>query len=325
MEKIQHMLINKDAILEVARHSDEIDEGASSHWRLNNQNTGEHPLKNDPFDFIYGSRGFSAIGPIGAISTKTGLAHRVAHRLLQLPSRYLGRKFKEFRHIDRAAASIARRQNRVYDKDLLRHTLTLATLRDQLDLESEADPIAVIGDGFGNMTALILASLPKSRVILVNLTKTLLVDLAFIHKAFPNTGIALIRDAEEMTEALARTDIRVMAIRADNAQLLAGTPIALAINILSMMEMNPPVTKMYFDVLRQCPRASTAFYCCNRIEKRLPDGTITRFFDYPWDRDDEILIDEPTPWDKFAYRGAPPFYYKGSTTHHRLVHLKKIS
>ena len=43
-----------DTILEVARHSGEIDEGASSHWRLDAQDTGEHPLKTDPFDFTYG-------------------------------------------------------------------------------------------------------------------------------------------------------------------------------------------------------------------------------------------------------------------------------
>lgn len=317
------MLVNEEAILEVARQSDRVDDGASSHWRLYGQDLGEHPLKNDPFSLTYGAEGFRAIGPIGAISNKTGLAHRVAHRLLQIPNRNLGRKFKEFRRIDRAAASIAERQGRVYDKDLLRHSLTLALLRDRLDLALERDPIAVIGDGFANMTSLLLANLPLSRVVLVNLTKTLLVDLAFAFNAFPKAGIALVRNAGEMDEAMARTDIRVIAIGADDAGLLAGVLIALAINILSMMEMNPPVTKMYFDALRQCPRQSTAFYCCNRVEKRLPDGTITRFFEYPWDRDDEILLDEPTPWDKYGYHGRPPFYYRNNPVQHRLVWLNK--
>ena len=68
------MLVNREAILEVARHSDEIDDGASSHWRLDELGTGRHPLKNDPLDFTYGPKGFGAIGPIGAISTKTGLS-----------------------------------------------------------------------------------------------------------------------------------------------------------------------------------------------------------------------------------------------------------
>ena len=85
------MLVNKDAILEVARHSGEIDEGASSHWRLDDQDTGEHPLKNDPFDFTYGTQGSSTIGPIGAISTKTGPLHRLSHWVLQTPIRRIGR------------------------------------------------------------------------------------------------------------------------------------------------------------------------------------------------------------------------------------------
>jgi len=319
------MLENREAILEVARLSDVSDDGTSSHWRAENQAAGEHPLKHDPFNFTYGPEGFAIIGPIGAISTKTGPLHRAAHAILQMPIRRMGRRFKTFAEIDRAAADIAKSQGRVYDKDLLRHALTLGMLRKNLDLESETDPVAVIGDGFANMASLILAALPQSRVILVNLTKTLLVDLAFVFRVLPNAGVALVRDGAEMDEALNRHDIRIIALGADKSELLADAPVALGINIQSMMEMNPPVTKKYFDVLRQCPRPSTAFYCCNRIKKQLPDGTITQFFDYPWDAEDEILVDGPSPWDRFGYRGRPPFYYRNQPVHHRLVQLKKIS
>jgi len=277
------MLINEQAIEEVARHSDEIDESASSHWRLDDRHRGEHPLKKDPFNFTYGPEGFAAIGPIGSISTKRGPAYRLAHSLLQIRARAIGRRFPTFARIDRTAALIAERQGRAYDKDLLRHALTLAFLCRHLDLETETDPIAVIGDGFANMASLLLACLPNSRVILVNLTKALLVDMAFVFKAFPGAGMALVRDGGDFDEAMRRTDIRVFAVRANSALLLANVPVALGVNILSMMEMDPPVTNVYFDVLRRCPRARTAFYCCNRVEKRLPDGTVTRFFDYPWD------------------------------------------
>jgi len=319
------MLINEQAIEEVARRLDRIDTSASSHWRLDDRDRAEHPLKKDPFAFTYGPDGFAAIGPIGAISTKRGPAYRLAHRLLQVPTRAIGRRFATFAGIDRTAAAIAERQGRVYDKDLLRHALTLALLRRHLDLETETDPIAVIGDGFANMASLILACLPTSRVILVNLTKALLVDMAFAFKVLPGAGMALVRDGREMDEAMRRTDVRVFAVGADSAPLLADVPVALGINILSMMEMDPPVTKAYFDILRRCPRARAAFYCCNRIEKRLPDGTITRFFDYPWDPEDEILVDEPSPWDRFGYHGRPPFYYRNNPIHHRLVWLKKES
>ena len=90
------------------------------------------------------------------------------------------------------------------------------------------------------------------------------------------------------------------------------------------MEIDPPITARYFDVLRRAPRAETAFYCCNRVEKTLPDGTITRFFEYPWNPDDQILVDQPCPWTAIAYRGRPPFYYHGPEVFHRLVMLKKL-
>jgi hypothetical protein len=159
---------------------------------------------------------------------------------------------------------------------------------------------------------------------MVNLTKTLLVDMDFVYRAFPEMGMALVHDTNKMNEAMTRPDIRVMAVGADSSSFLAGVPVALGINILSMMEMDAPVTKKYFDVLRQCPRAHTHFYCCNRVEKQLPDGTMTRFFEYPWHPDDEILFDEPSPWDRYSYRGKPPFLYRNNPVHHRLVRLKKI-
>jgi hypothetical protein len=104
------MFVNEEAILEVARHCERTDDSASSHWRVDDLARTGHPLKDDPFGFSYGLEGLSAIGPIGAISTKTGLFFQAAHRLLQIPYRIVGRRFATFQAIDPAAASIAKRQ-----------------------------------------------------------------------------------------------------------------------------------------------------------------------------------------------------------------------
>ncbi len=199
----------------------------------------------------------------------------------------------------------------------------MALILDRLPLRLETDPIAVIGDGFGTMTSLILETLPSTKVIAVNLTKTLLVDLAFLHKAFPDCGFAYVETADDMRAALAEPSVRVVALRADYSEALASAPIILGINILSMMEMMPLVTAHYFDVLRRCPRQRTAFYCCNRIEKRLTDGTVTRFQEYPWRAADDIVVDGACPWTRLAYRGRPPFYYRPKSVHHRLAWLEK--
>jgi hypothetical protein len=49
------------------------------------------------------------------------------------------------------------------------------------------------------------------------------------------------------------------------------------------------------------------FYCCNREEKTLSDGTITRFKDYPWNSLDNIQIDDLCPWHQQYYIFIPLF------------------
>jgi hypothetical protein len=318
------MLLNKEAILEVARYADTLDRDTSSHWRDIGVVSTEHPLKNDPFNLVYGAAGFSMVGPIGSVSMKISPLRRAMHAVLQIPIRRHRRAFPSFRSVDKAAAAILRRQARAYDKDVLRHTMTMAMLLDTLPLRENPDPIVVIGDGFGTMASLIMETLPGTKVILVNLTKTLLVDLAFLHKAFPDSGYAYVETPDDIQAAIADPAVQVVAVRADFSALLQSIPIALAINIFSMMEMDPPVTAKYFEYLRNSPASTrTAFYCCNRDEKRIEDGTITRFLEYPWRSEDEILIDGESPWDTLAYRARPPFYYQPNSVRHRLVWLDK--
>ena len=75
----------------------------------------------------------------------------------------------------------------------------------------------------------------------------------------------------------------VIAIRAVDHELICYCPLNLVINIVSMQEMNPSVIREYFDDLRKrISDHDLYFYFCNRLEKSLPDGTVTRFFEYPW-------------------------------------------
>jgi hypothetical protein len=246
------------------------------------------------------------------------------HWILQIPFRFIGARFKNFKKINRKASSIAECQDRAYDGDLMRHTLTMAMINDRLDVDQDLNLVAVIGDGFANMSSILLSSNSHSRVILVNLTKTLLLDLAFLRKAFPHENIALAQNADEMEEAIASNNTRVIAVRADDMHILAQAPVTLGINIKSMMEMDPHVTAEYFDVLRKSSAKKTAFYCCNRDKKTWADGTVIRFSEYPWHAEDTILVDEPCAWDQFGYRKEIPFYYKRSgLNRHRLVYLKK--
>jgi len=320
------MLKNEEAIKEVARQATTLDASASSHWEGQEGQGREYDLANDPLDFSKAISSFNVIGPIGAISSKTSLPYKVMHWVLQIPFRLMAIRFKlnDFWKIDRNATAIAESQCRAYDGDLMRHTLTLAMLNEQLDMQKDGRLVAVIGDGFANMSSLLLAHNPNCRVILVNLTKTLLLDLVFLRKALPDENIALAQTADELAAAVALADTRIIAVRADDAHLLAQAPVTLGINIKSMMEMDPAITAAYFDVLRKSPTDQTAFYCCNLDKKTWADGTVISFSDYPWHEDDKLLVDALCPWDQFGYRKQLPFYYKRSgLNRHRLAYLKK--
>jgi hypothetical protein len=68
------------------------------------------------------------------------------------------------------------------------------------------------------------------------------------------------------------------------------------------------------------------FYCVNREEKTLPDGSVIRFNDYPW-QSSEITgwggIDGLCPWYQEYPSSRPPFWKPFDGTHlNRLIKLE---
>ena len=70
----------------------------------------------------------------------------------------------------------------------------------------------------------------------------------------------------------------------------------MAVNIASMQEMNQAAIDKCFRFLRHNLTTDHLFYCCNRQEKKMPGGEISRFDAYPWKRNDRHLVDELCPW-----------------------------
>ena len=113
-------------------------------------------------------------------------------------------------------------------------------------------------------------------MIAINLGRTLFFDVLFCQKGLPDEQTRLLRSIND-NEAL----LSINFCEAENYNLLVGQPIDLFINIASMQEMDPPVVNNYFNYMRLSNSENVYFYCCNRIEKILPDGTVTKFFEYP--------------------------------------------
>jgi putative sugar O-methyltransferase len=295
---------------QVARH----DPGSSSHW---NKFHGEFKFTGKEFTGLMGFGGFSK--PYKGIKKMLNLA-------LQNKFRKIGKKFRDFGKIELRTKNLVNLQNRAYDIDVMRQVITLAFLNHNIpERLGPRSSVLVIGDGFGTMTASLLDNKFAGTVILVNLNKTLLVDLWYLRiffgeKKFENS-VQLVESADELIkifEVEEESEMRVIAIQAENHEILKHCQIDLAMNIVSMQEMNPEYISKYFDDLYSISRKKEIFfYCCNREEKFLPDGTVTRFKDYPWGILDEVLIDELCPWHQQYYSFIPPFYrpYDGPIRH----------
>jgi hypothetical protein len=285
-------------------------DGPSSHWHRHYQHDS------------WQSGEFGARDGLGSFIPRT-VPRVLLHRALQFPLLSYGRHYKSFRSTWRAGRRIARVQGRVFDVDDLRAVLSLSCARHYAELDaSNSDAIAIIGDGYGRIANLVLATLPKTLVVLVNLQPSLEMDLAAVRLAHPRVRI-LAPDRAGDVEALP-ADLKVIALPAEKAHLLQQLKIGGAFNTSSMQEMDLAAIRNYFHLLRTTRGAATWFYCANAVEKRWVDGTVIRFADYPWSARDRVLLDEICPWAHRAYQIKPPRYFEHPfRNQHRFAFLDK--
>lgn len=311
-----------EAINCLAADSQQHDSAASSHWQ-------KYHAK-----FSFDGAEFSGVQGFGGTARQRNFLSSLVHRLLQIPFRLLAKRMLEFKKLDALAHTITKVQNRAYNLDVLRQAISLSFLSQHADCKFTSNSnICVIGDGFASMTSLLIGGNYASKVILINLTKTLLVDLWYLRQWLGeqrfNKQVALVDSSEGLAQAQSDPNVRVISIQAHNHHLLQNCPIDAAINIASMQEMNPPIIAAYFEDLRKAATVrneTLLFYCCNREEKQLPDGTIVKITEYPWHADDIIEIDALCPWHQTYYSSRPPFYhpYEGPVRH-RLAKFQPIN
>ncbi len=315
MGAVLTLITGSDALEALAALADEAEEGRSVYW--------QKELKN----FLVRADGsVSGRSAIGNASAKVSKFNKFAHSFLQGPFHRLASRFPDRADCVLSGRRIAERQNRLFTNDMMRQTFTLALMRKYLDFRSPDLCNLVIGDGYGVLATLFALHAPHRKTIAVNLTKPLLLDLAYFAKILPEAGMALVADGDEMQAALTDDTIRFIGVRADDASCIAEAPIGVAANVVSMQEMAPPVVADYFRLLRRNKAERTAFYCCNKLYKKLAEGTELKFSDYPWQPGDEILHDSICPWSQWYYDKLPPFWHyrkgKGRVIWHRLAYLE---
>ena len=295
------MIYGKDILLDLSNRLQEEDEASSSHWdhyhkffEVNDDNSIQSTL-----GFGDGKKDYSLFTkPFHRL-----LQYHYYRTLVQTPflkqALLIGRK-------NSARASLR------FSLDSLRQVITLAYLQ-QKGLITKNHTALVIGDGYGAMTSLLKQTMIAEKVILVNLTKTLFVDTAYlltIPELQEKKSLALASTKSEMNFAIKDNKVNVILVEAKHCEILHESNADLVFNIVSMQEMDMLFIKKYFHQMRKMAKLKPVFfYCCNRERKELPDTSVIEFANYPWSNKDKHYIDELCPWHQYYYRLLPPFFF----------------
>lgn len=194
------------------------------------------------------------------------------------------------------AKKIAKKSKQLFSHDLVRMVLTLDLLVKYMpDLNQKR--VVIIGDGYGRLGTLIKAKFPKSKILYVNLGRTLLFDLVYSKKTFPSSKVHLVDNTLDPS-----ADFNFIEAEKISKMQVVGD---VFISIASMQEMDYSQIQEYFTIIHsQDP--GTIFYCCNREAKKLPDGSVIEYNKYPWG-DLKILLIEYCPWHQDFPKNRPPF------------------
>lgn len=213
------------------------------------------------------------------------------------------------------AKSIASQLNFYFSFDHAKHILSFELI-DSYDLFYNGY-ICVIGDGYGFFGTLIKKMIPDANILFINLGRNLLIDAICFSRIFPGAEPLYLQKQGDL-ELVDSSSI--VFLEAENYELMKKLPIGLFINIASMQEMDMHTIKKYFEYMRTSTE-EPYFYCCNREEKTLPDGSVIRFADFPWGGA-EVVLDEHCPWHQQYPSSSPPFWnpFDGAFMH-RLVKL----
>ena len=285
---------------------DEFSEVTSSHWKSFGEKTKVVRINESFKTNAYGISTFLKKSPLRS------LKHLPIDFLLSQMMLKYGAKKKTLQ----CAKSITNRLNILFDFDHAKHVL-IYDLLNSYGLFNTKHLICIIGDGHGFFGTLIKTLRPKAKILFINLGRNLLIDVIYFSAVFPNKQMLLIQNSEEH-KILENQEIYFL--EAEHFVQMQNMNINLFINVASMQEMDMLVINRYFEYMRTSTEESY-FYCCNRVEKTLPDGNIIRFADYPWEGGDrEILLDEPCSFYQKYPRWHPPFWRPFDGLHrHRLV------
>lgn len=271
---------------------------SSSHWDLYHS------------DFSFTNGKLKGVKGFGHLNTHYGILSNWIHFFFQRKYIKLSSRSQFFSHLKNSGISIAKVQKRAFGLDILRQVLTLDFLN-QNKVLGNIENTLIIGDGFGTLTSIMLMNNLSKTIFLVNLRKTLLVDLLYLKKVIGSERfdkeVVMISTPNDLKKI--KSDIRIVAIEAENYDIISQINKDLVINIVSFQEMDMEVINNYLKYIYS-QKTPFYFYLCNRENKCLPDGSLISFKNYKFKKNDKVIIDELCPWHQDFYTFRPPFKMK---------------
>ncbi len=241
--------------------------------------------------------------------------NNILNSIKNIPTRiYISKLLKDCdKNIINKTKVVANQSCRTLSYDLARQALIVNKLSKSIS-KLDTKTFCIIGDGHGALGCLIKKVFPKSKIIFINLGRTLIFDLYYSKKVFPEIEHFLIRSNENI---FSKHFNYIEAEKCNNVEINADV----FINVCSMQEMNSEDIRSYFKLIRK-QNSETYFYCCNRISKELPDNSLINFSEYGWLDKDIIIFDELCPWHQEFPINRPPFTRKfDGPIQHRLIKL----
>ena len=216
-----------------------------------------------------------------------------------------------------AVENVVRVQGRVMSYNCVKQALCLNNV-EKYGLDFDAKRVAIIGDGNGYLGMLLKTLYPNVKIIQINLAKVLMFDLIFTSLLSNLNQLRVVLNSKDYLET---ADFNF--IPAEEVSTIHLSGIDFFFNIASMQEMDLRVINFYFELIRSQNSKKTYFYCCNRVSKKLPDGTVASFDDYPWLETDKVVFDAVCDWYSEFPISRPPFVKEFDGKHkHRLIEVQ---
>lgn len=216
-----------------------------------------------------------------------------------------------------AVENLVRVQGRVMSYNCVKQALCLNAV-EKYGLDFYGKRVAIIGDGNGYLGMLLKTLYPNVKISQINLAKVLMFDLIFTSQLSNLDEVSVVLNSEDYRQT---ADFNF--IPAEEVSAIHLSDVDFFFNIASMQEMDIRVINSYFELIRSQNLKKTYFYCCNRVSKKLPDGTVVSFDDYPWLETDKVVFDEVCDWYSEFPISRPPFVKEFDGKHkHRLIEIQ---